>query len=495
MKVHLMFRDRDFDSRAEPCFAQDTLTADLELEYILTEMAQGDEVIRRSSVSALFHPLLSAEEVRYRQDNMRDALRNPDTVRKLYEITVEAEKRRRNLWCWLSPSSPLSSNFSGAVELLRLYVDMLMQLRLTADHDLAGFRSEGFRNLFTMLQTELDDDYFNMVQSYLKDMKERDGVLISASLGNYLQGISYVYRRKKPEKFWRRWRFAQSFTVPPRDDAGSIDLVKRQERALNETTNALAQATDHLKGFFALLQEELAFYVGCLNLRDALRGYGMPVCIPELLPEEAEDRSFRELYDVSLALAKKEKVIGNGLEAEDKRLYLITGANQGGKSTFLRSIGQAQLMSQCGMPAGAESLSLPIRRGVYTHFKKEEDATLKSGKLDEELCRMDGLADRLGNGSLMLFNESFASTNEREGSEICCQITRALTENRVEVFSVTHLYTYAAAFLGEQSVQYLRAQRLENGTRTFRVVPGEPLRTAFGEDLYRKIFADKTEKT
>jgi len=145
-------------------------------------------------------------------------------------------------------------------------------------------------------------------------------------------------------------------------------------------------------------------------------------------------------------------------------------------------------MAQSGMFVGADSFCAPIRRGVFSHFKKEEDTAMKSGKLDEELVRMSQVAGHLESGALILLNESFAATNEREGSEICRQITQALVENGIEVFSVTHLYTYAAAFLGDEETQYLRAQRLENGERTFKVVPGEPLQTAFGEDLYHKIF-------
>lgn len=174
------------------------------------------------------------------------------------------------------------------------------------------------------------------------------------------------------------------------------------------------------------------------------------------------------MYDVSLALEKKSDIVGNELEAEDKRLYIITGANQGGKSTFLRSVGQAQLMAQSGMFVGAEGFSAPIRYSIFSHFKKEEDITMKSGKLDEELSRMSDIADHLECGALVLFNESFASTNEREGSEICSQITHALIENGIEIFSVTHIHTYAATFLDDKETQYLRAQRLEGGERTFR---------------------------
>lgn len=493
MKAYLMFRDRDFDIRANPCFGKDTLTTDLELKRILANMSLGDEIISTACSAALFYPLYSIEEIRYRQENLRDALQNPDAVRKLYEITLETFERKKKSWHWLS-SMYLSSIFSNAVELLKIYTEMLMKLRVVADKSLSGFKSEGFINLLTMLQHELDDDYFEEVQAHLDELKDNDGMLISATLGNWNQGVHYVLRRKNRKAFWRRWHFAPSFTIAPRDDAGAADLGMRRDRAINEAANALAQAAEHIESFFTMLQGELAFYVGCLNLSDSLRALSMPLCIPDLLPREQEDRSWSALYDIGLALTKNEAVVGNELSAENKRLYVITGANQGGKTTFLRSMGQAQLMAQCGMFVGAESFSAPIRNGIFTHFKKEEDTTMKSGKLDEELSRMSTLADHLQSGSLMLFNESFAATNEREGSEICRQITQALIDNGVEVFSVTHLYTYASAFLNYQSAEFLLAQRLDNGERTFKVVPGKPLQTAFGEDLYRKMFTESMVK-
>ena len=101
---------------------------------------------------------------------------------------------------------------------------------------------------------------------------------------------------------------------------------------------------------------------------------------------------------------------------------------------------------------------------------------------------MSRIANYIKGGDLLLFNEAFAATNEREGSEIARQVTEALVQNGVEVVSVTHLHAYAVAFRGRDEVQYLRAQRLDDGKRTFHILPGEPLETAFGEDLYNKIF-------
>jgi len=173
---------------------------------------------------------------------------------------------------------------------------------------------------------------------------------------------------------------------------------------------------------------------------------------------------------------------------------MITGANRGGKSTFLRSLGLAQLMMQCGMFVSAQQFRANVCRRLFTHFKREEDATMKSGKLDEELRRMSAIVDRLGTNGIVLFNESFASTNEREGSEIAGQIVRGLLEAGTKVYYVTHMFTLAHGFYRERmGAHFLRAERLSDGRRTFRLVEGEPQPTSYGRDLYERIFENASD--
>jgi len=492
VKANLMFHDRDLDLKAEPVFGKSDLMADLELKRLLSAMSGDDKLIAQACETALFCPLTDNEGILYRQAILRDAMENSETVRSLYKVCLETEALRRGSWRWLS-TYYLSSTYNSSIELLSLYTAKLMDLRLIADRTSSAFHSEGFLRLFALMKSELSDEYFALVREHLKDLKDKDGTMISARFGNCLQGVSYVLRRKNRKGFWRRWTFAPSYTLAPRDDSGATDLSKRNDRAINEATNALAQAAEHLQSFFNMLRAELAFYIGCLNLRDALDQAGASLCIPNLGQSESRMRSWKDLYDVSLALLGAGEVVSNTLES-DKRLYIITGANQGGKTTFLRSLGQAQLMAQCGMPVGAMFFSAPVRLGLFTHFKREEDVSMKSGKLDEELARMSRISDHLRPGALVLLNESFSATNEREGSEICGQITRALRDNEIEVFSVSHLYAYAVSFSGDPDVQFLRAQRLDSGERTYKILPGEPLVTAHGDDLYRKIFmAEETE--
>jgi hypothetical protein len=134
---------------------------------------------------------------------------------------------------------------------------------------------------------------------------------------------------------------------------------------------------------------------------------------------------------------------------------------------------------------------------VFTHYKREEDETMESGKLDEELSRMSQIADHITPNCLLLCNESFASTNEREGSEIARQVVTALLEAGVKVLFVTHMFDLASGFhrQGRDRALFLRAERGADAARPFTISEGEPLPTSYGEDSYRKIFGRPVDAT
>jgi len=165
---------------------------------------------------------------------------------------------------------------------------------------------------------------------------------MSAALGEGNAGIDYVLRKQRPpEGSWIRRLFEQSpegysYRVPDRDEGGARALSELEDRGINSVANALGQSVDHIVSFFTMLRTELAFYIGCLNLHAHLAEIGEPVGFPQPATTEERVHSATGLYDVCLALKMERPVIGNDLNAEGKDLVIITGANQGGKSTFLR---------------------------------------------------------------------------------------------------------------------------------------------------------------
>jgi DNA mismatch repair ATPase MutS len=108
---------------------------------------------------------------------------------------------------------------------------------------------------------------------------------------------------------------------------------------------------------------------------------------------------------------------------------------------------------------------------------------------------MSRVIDEASPGSFVLLNESFASTNEREGSEIGRQIVRAMLESGMTVAYVTHMFDLAhSLWTGHaDNAAFLRAERLPDGRRTFRIIPGEPLPTSHGQDIYHRIFGPEPD--
>lgn len=495
MKAFLLYPDRDFDMEQPLPWQAPALIQDLELNTLFNAMALGDEFLLSVAPKVVLSSLTDLNIIRYRQNILKDCLNHPAIVRSIYDLAVASiEGEKKAYWGIFSKYPP--AILDRAIQVLKLFVSMLRQLRTIAEEQAGHFESEGFTTLFAMLQQELSDDYFAEIEDHLKRLKFRDGVLISAELGQGNKGINYVLR-KPPEvklNWWGRLFVpkapAFSFQIADRDEAGARALSELKDRGINLVANALAQSTDHILSFFKMLRTELAFYVGGLNLHEQLAQLAEPTAFPQFGAPAERCHAFTGLYDVCLALSMKHTIVGNNEQADSKDLVMITGANQGGKSTFLRSIGLAQLMLQCGLFVPAASFSANVCRGLYTHYKREEDASMKSGKLDEELRRMSDIVDHLAPNALVLFNESFAATNEREGSEIARQIVRALLDKHIKVFFVTHLYELAHGFYSKRltNALYLRAERQANGTRTFKLIEGEPLQTSYGEDLYEKIF-------
>ena len=502
MKAFLMYKESDFDIHRQLPSNEEALVQDLELNTLFDAMALGDPFLYDVAKSAILSGVSNdLNTIAYRQNILKDCLINPFVVRALYIIAVEAMKREKASHWGIFSDSP-DAILRRSVFVLQMFMTLLRELKRVADKQAERFKSEGFTAFFAMLKRELNDEYFASVQEHIRVLKFRSGVLISSELEKGNKGTNYVLRRSESaEQGWVNQIFAEkapvySFQINPRDQAGARALSELKDRGLNLVANALAQSNDHILSFFSMLRTELAFYIGCLKLHGQLAQKAKAISFPVPVTSSERKHSCRGLYDVCLTLRLGQGIVSNDMNADSKDLVIITGANQGGKSTFLRSIGVSQLMMQCGMFAPAESFSSNICDGLFTHYKREEDATLKSGKLDEELSRMSDIVENITPHSMVLFNESFAATNEREGSAIARQIISALVEKGIKVFFVTHLYEFAHVFCERkmENVLFLRAEREADGRRTFILFEGEPLQTSFGEDLYNNIFGGLTDR-
>ena len=239
-----------------------------------------------------------------------------------------------------------------------------------------------------------------------------------------------------------------------------------------------------------MLRLELGFYVGCLNFLDRLTQKGEPTCFPTPLASGKAMLSARGLYDPCLSLSMEERAVGNDLGADGKLLVMMTGASRGGKSTLpakhrpcptddaVRNVRAGAVFPRKRLRCRLYSL----QAGRRCHYEERE--------LDQELSRMSSIVDNLSPNSIVLFNESFASTNEREGSEIARHIVRALLETGIKVFYVTHLFVLVRGFhRGKMQSDLFLRRKAGRWTANVSTRRRRTIANQLCQDLYRRIFA------
>jgi hypothetical protein len=495
MKVRLLGpeRDADLDPRLPPKITA-MVEDDLELRTLYKAMANGDQFLYSVAEKVIPLGVTDPAVIEYRQNVLADCMANPAVVQQMYAIAVDAVEVRRKVFLggmlFRDPQAILHSS----VQILTFLVGNLRQLRALSDQRADEFGSDGFGQLMSMIGDELSDDYLHELDEQLVELMLPRGVLLSAQLGLGNKGRRHMLHQPPRRSWWEKLTGDHhggcGFELDPRDQPGGEALNDLAGKAINDIANTVTQSVDHVKGFFERLRTELGFYLGCVNLHERLAESGVPTCFPTPTPINSARFHCRGLRDVGLCLTTTQPVTGNDIGADGRSLIVVTGANEGGKSTFLRSIGTAQMMMQAGMFVTADSFQANVVHGVFTHFKREEDKSMKHGKLDEELARMSTIADFLGSRTMLLCNESFASTNEREGSQIARGVVDAVTEAQIKVVFVTHLYDLAHSLHARRDAQhlFLRAERRDDGARTFRLIAAAPEPTSYGEDSFRRVF-------
>ena len=237
----------------------------------------------------------------------------------------------------------------------------------------------------------------------------------------------------------------------------------------------------HIPGALLKLCRELRFYVDWLRAIGPMADWGLPFCYPTL----GEDRAWaRQIYDLALANRIGSAVVRNDMDLEPgERTLVITGPNQGGKTTFARALGQVHYLASLGLsvPGTGAELQLPDR--VLTHFPREETEVRGSGRLREELLRLGELLDCATDRSLLILNEIFSSTNAEEGLELGEDLLRRLEQKG----TMTVLVTFLSELAGPGRVSMVSGvDPLDPARRTFRLDRRPPENLTYAMTLARK---------
>jgi DNA mismatch repair ATPase MutS len=475
---------------ARPAAGADDLRRDLELDKIVAAASGGDELVAEVWREVLLLADASPDSISYRQDAVRDALRNRDAVLGLYRIaneTVDAVRRRVFLFRPHDPAVVVHEAVNGLEVMVASLRDVLAVLKSTA------FSSEAFRQMSKSVLDNINDEFLASAQELVKVLRFENGVQFSVKIGelNSLEDPVLLVPRKGESnilsKVLRRDEYV--YRLDPRDEAGAYILDDIRKWVLANAASTIFKAFKHLDSFFQDLRRQLAFYVGAINLSGYFEKLGLPAAYPRLSKGALK---FSGMHCLSLSISAGSRPVPYDLDvkAEGGLAVVVTGANRGGKTTFLKAVGQSLVLARAGLFVPADEFALPSTGTVYTHFPRREDRTLSYGKFEEEVKRLSAIVEGLRRGDYVLMDETFSSTNQVEASVVAEEVIAALVDSGVNVFYVTFLQDFLNRFLDryrERAVLLVPEVR-QDGTRTFRLVRGKPT-PGYALDIWRKYMA------
>ncbi len=497
METYLLYKDTTADGKISYPFTKDMIK-DLNLDIIFWTMAKKDEFILEKVRKIMLIPLLTVEDIIYRQEIISDMYRCEGLLTQLYAIADAQQKALRtyrNEMNNTKRSSKKTSEMLSTYNYLKQGQEALISIRRLLNEKQDSLKAEGLHSLIKRLQA------MNMEAIYEK-LKELENLVSGCETGytltfggglkleravlNYCRPEDEDNKQGGLESLYMKFIKKNMLSISNDMDLKQ-DITVLNEAAMQYVMQIFKPYLEKMMNFFKHFSEEIAFYMGVVNFMNRMKEMNNTLNMPTPQPPGVKDTEFAILYELSMAIYVQHEPVGNTLSMKNNRMSIITGANQGGKSTFLRSYGIAQVLMQCGMPVPAYRFAAPIYTQIFTHFTRSEDEQLNDGRLSEELKRMSGMVDVTKRGSLFLLNESFASTTEKEGSKIAEGLLRAFYEKDITTMMVTHLFQLAKKLYDEQpeGCHFLVAERMEDGRRTYKMLAGEPGYTSFGTDLFK----------
>lgn len=235
-------------------------------------------------------------------------------------------------------------------------------------------------------------------------------------------------------------------------------------------------------------ERDMQFYLSFLAYMDDFKAIKLPFCLPQL--QRGDKRIFAiDAYDLALAYSIKDErknVIKNDFELfNDERILLISGPNQGGKTTFARMIGQMHYLALLGTYVPAERARLYLPDCIYTHFEQSENIKNLRGKLYDDLVRIKTILDAASSDSLIIMNEIFTSTTAKDATYLATKIMERIVA--LGAISVCVTFIDELTTISKSIVSMMSTVDEENvNQRTYKVIRKPFDGVAYSSTLVKK---------
>jgi DNA mismatch repair protein MutS len=413
---------------------------DLNLDQVVDAVtADRDEY----NLSPFFHaPLRSAAEVSYRQAALKDL-----DGTAIGEHVATFAQQMRAMRASLAQARKLHYKYQQEALFLEA-VDSYCETVSRLAHDLADAdpRSAGFLGLRDYLGSYAESGEFTSLRAHTTKLRDDlAGIRYCLHIkGNRIRVTRYDsepdYSREIEDTF-RKFQqgavkdYRTSYrTLLDMDhvEAGILDLVARLFPEVFADLDTFCQSNgDYLDAVIARFDREVQFYLAYLDHIAPLRSRGLAFCYPEV-SAQSKEISADGLFDIALAgklLAEKSAVVSNDLRLTGpERILVVSGPNQGGKTTFARAFGQVHYLASIGLMVPGSRARLFLFDRLFTHFEKQEDLSNLTGKLADDLARIRAIMEEATASSIIIMNEIFTSTTLRDALYLSRNVMTRVTE-------------------------------------------------------------------
>lgn len=517
---------------------------DLSVEYICEKLS-GDpyeqNIIRNIMIKIESNP----EIIRYRRDVFDDIYHYPELRERIKGLLdelaylKELEKSVKD-----ATAAPIWQLINRLQE-LDIYVNCISGINQSlTEHNI---HSEGLKLLKDFVGSVYNESGFEHLHDDIKELVSEIGQIKSISLGVNLDnrlvpvevGIVSIndtpfskpgllskfldFSSKKSEIHGGTSFDGMTKIHTVGKVSGDDPLMSNLSRVVTEMLgstvkqlkNKLSRYTNISGYSLTKLIPEFIFYIRWADYLEKVRDVGVPLCKPDIIDNNKRDMHAKGLYNFKLAIQLVDKnqksktknqsddkqndledineIILNDIDFDSEhRIYIMTGPNRGGKTTLTQAVGLVFMMAQCGIYVPAQEIQLSPVDSIYTHFPADENKTVNLGRLGEESQRMSEIFETATNESLLLFNESLATTSFAEGLYIAKDVVKALRYLGARTIFNTHMHELAmnlsyvnTQIQGDSKVASL-ITGIHEGKRSYKIFIAPPEGVSYAQDIAKK---------
>ena len=503
--------------------------ANLELE-LLSRL-----ICPENSLNALriLTQLSTDEEVlNYRLDILEDFLNVPQLEAVLYE---NVHKLYVNEHVNIQKLGLADSFYALNTRLnsLKTFIECITKCHEFCQKFQDKFRSEALKGLVEYFASVYNSEYFDEVKRETDEClrilaKGVKSVTVGINFDDMMRPVEAMLLSVSTDSIKKKGRFDWIFKHLDggadraigrthslyNENGGTNDLEAPLFRELKEINSEYISHLDRaIRAYFKkstedilTFESQMSFYIGAKRIIDAVRARGLDMCRPKYLKMEERRLNAKGVFDLSFYTqmvssdpmgSLKDKIITNDCTMDDNgRFFVLTGANNGGKTTYTRAIGIIQVMAQAGIYVPCSSCEISPVDFIYTHFPKEEEVGLNTSRFTQECKQFKVTVDNATRYSMLLLNESIQSTTPTECVFIATELTKIFRCIGVRGVYATHLLELAknldklnAEVEGDTKLVSIvtTVDTTADKKRLYRIVKSAPQEFGYAQTIYKKF--------